>query len=54
MQRAWACIYVPQTKISEETHVSFHAHDTRKDAAPHGFSSLRTTTQFLISNDETV
>jgi len=54
MQRAWACIYVPQTKISEETHVSFDAHnDSRKDAVPHGSSSLRTATQFLISNDET-
>ena len=54
MQRAWACIYGPQTKISEGAHVSFDAHnDSAKDAVPHGSSSLRTATQFLISNDET-
>lgn len=55
MQIAWACIYVPQTKISEGTHVRFDAHNySRKDAVPHGSSSLRTAAQFLISNDETV
>ena len=53
-QRAWACIYGPQTKISEGAHVSSDAHnDSAKDAVSHGSSSLRTATQFLISNDET-